>query len=633
MSALKELANLIITNMPHLTATLTQSMTEMSIRYPAAPVDHPSALARILLRTVTKTLEMQSSQPLLDLFKEQQDRLGLEASALAVEALGEILTPVAPNLEAGKFLWRMLAEVRLELLQAQPAPITAFQASLEEGQDDRARFQPPAVRIPTPNRFLIPGNGAKAPVADVTGLVINNSGFDELNPDFDDEQYTRIALSIARLAQMDLTIESTLVDLPVYAFQVEADSLVQEVAKLLRIHTILPGVIITRHGLAIGVISRRKFFEQLGQLYGVAVFMRRPISLMLTKINTEPLLLPASCPIPEAVDLALNRPSNFVFEPIIVALAPQTYRLLDVYTLLMAQSKLFAHLQTQLQLANIELEARVQQRTAELVQANADLTQEVAKRREIEQALIVARDQAIAASRFKSELLAKVSHELRTPLGAIIGHTEMLQVGLHGPITDKQNQTSAKIIDNANYLTDLVGHLLDQAQYEAGKLTLKITTFTPAEVVDHAVSSLAVTAQQKGLTLKTELGSRLPAKLYGDPVRLQQILVNLVSNAVKYTDEGRVCVRLFLFDAQQWAIQVADTGPGIPPESQARIFEPFGQIDGSMTRRRAGVGLGLAIVKQLTTLMNGQIHLESKVGHGSTFTVMLPLKPIEEVAT
>ncbi|MCB9078902.1 MAG: hypothetical protein H6631_14965 [Anaerolineaceae bacterium] len=625
ISALKELANLITMNMTPLTATLARSLAETQYSNPLVNDTFP--LARTMLRTVINTLEGQSSQPLIDLFQEPDPRYRFESPTLAVEILGKVLTPVAPNLEAGKFLWGMLADVRLELI----ADHTSLIATIQEERIDKVTPQPPMPNRSNNNTPPHLSRISQVTMLQATEEVKSEPSLDKGGANFDAEQITRTALSIARLAHVRLTIESTLVDLPVYAFQVEADSLVQEVEKLLRIHTILPGVIITRQGLAVGVISRRKFFEQLGQLYGVAVFMRRSIRLMLTKINAEPLLLPASCPIPEAVDLALNRPSNFVFEPIIVELAPHIYRLLDVYTLLMAQSKLFAHLQTQLQIANVELEARVAQRTAELVQANADLTQEIAKRREVEGALIVARDQALAASRFKSELLTKVSHELRTPLGAIIGHAEMLQMGLHGPISNKQNQTTAKIIDNANYLTDLVGHLLDQAQYEAGKLLLKITTFTPSDVVEDVVSRLAVTAQQKGLTLKTEIGSGLPARLYGDPVALQQILVNLVSNAVKYTDQGRVCVRLFCFDDQHWAIEVADTGPGISPENQARIFEPFGQIDSSMTRRHAGVGLGLSIVKQLTVLMGGQIQLESQVDQGSSFRIILPLKPVDEV--
>ena len=206
----------------------------------------------------------------------------------------------------------------------------------------------------------------------------------------------------------------------------------------------------------------------------------------------------------------------------------------------------------------------------------------------------------------------------------------MLQLALYGPLTDKQRETMAKIIDNTNYLTSLVNELLDQDQTDAGKLKLNLSSFAPADLVERTLSKMNVLAQTKGLTLTTHITAEVPATLFGDPARVQQILVNLVSNAIKFSQRGVVRVCLYRPDAIHWALQVSDTGSGIPVEAQSYIFEPFRQVDGSMTRQQDGTGLGLSIVKQLTELMDGQITLESEVGRGSTFTVQLPLIPIQE---
>ena len=272
----------------------------------------------------------------------------------------------------------------------------------------------------------------------------------------------------------------------------------------------------------------------------------------------------------------------------------------------------------------------MQEQATELRAANEKLLQAITEHERTEEALALARDQALAASRLKTELLAKVSHELRTPLGAILGLAEMLQLALYGPLTDKQCETMAKIIDNTNYLTSLVNELLDQAQTDAGKLKLNLSSFAPADLVERTLSKMNVLAQTKGLTLTTHMTAEVPATLFGDPARVQQILVNLVSNAIKFSQRGVVRVYVYRPDAVHWALQVSDTGSGIPVEAQSYIFEPFRQVDGSMTRQQEGTGLGLSIVNQLTTLMGGQITLESEVGRGSTFTVQLPLIPDQE---
>ncbi len=245
--------------------------------------------------------------------------------------------------------------------------------------------------------------------------------------------------------------------------------------------------------------------------------------------------------------------------------------------------------------------------------------------KEAEQALTRARDQALEASRLKTELLAKVSHELRTPLSAILGFAEMLQAGAYGPLSKEQVWITQKIVGSGYDLSYLVNDLLLQAQLEAGNLKLHPTLFAPTSLLAEVETKMQVLAQTKGLVLNTEIAPDLPTTVAGDLARLRQIMVNLVANAIKFTEEGTVQVSLFCPDPAHWTIRVSDTGPGIPRAAQTFIFEPFGQVDGSMTRKYGGAGLGLAIVKELVTLMGGRVELDSEEGRGSTFTITLPL--------
>jgi signal transduction histidine kinase len=279
-------------------------------------------------------------------------------------------------------------------------------------------------------------------------------------------------------------------------------------------------------------------------------------------------------------------------------------------------------------LNGFDLAWRQEQLAMRQMQQKRDLLEERVVERTRE--LATARDRAIEASSFKSQLLARVSHELRTPLAAILGYTELLQIGSFGPVSDKQQSTLSQVIDSTHELTDLVNKLLAQAQFENNRLALTITPFRLTEMVKPVVARLNPLAETKGLTLALEIDPHLPCCLNGDVKRLQEILVNLISNAIKFTPSGKVRVRLYQLNSNGWAIEVADTGIGIPPEMQAHIFEPFRQGDGSLTREYGGLGLGLAIVKQLVTIMEGQITLKSEVGRGSTFTVTLPLNPAQE---
>ena len=253
------------------------------------------------------------------------------------------------------------------------------------------------------------------------------------------------------------------------------------------------------------------------------------------------------------------------------------------------------------------------------------VARDITERKLAEETLALARDQALEASRLKSQLLAKVSHELRTPLSSILGYTELLRHKALGELSEQQQEVSDRIIDSANYLNNLINDLLDRAQIEARTVLLRREPFSPETLLQRASASLAILAENKGLRFTTAIDTALPARLIGDERRLQQIIINLAGNAIKFTTDGEVRVSLLRPKPDFWAIQIADTGAGIPPEAQSYIFEPFRQVDNAITRENRGAGLGLSITQQLVQLMEGQIVLESEVGTGSVFTVLLPL--------
>lgn len=228
--------------------------------------------------------------------------------------------------------------------------------------------------------------------------------------------------------------------------------------------------------------------------------------------------------------------------------------------------------------------------------------------------------------RLKSTFVAIVSHELRTPLNAILGYAEMFKEAVYGPMNEKQVNMADRVINNTQRLLGLINDLLDQAQMEAGKLTINMGPVKPSELLENLHHLLDKSASDKNLSLTSEMDDTLPETLIGDSARLQQILVNLVTNAIKFTDKGSVSVRLFhLPDFRKWGIEVSDTGRGIPQNELPNIFETFRQVEDGATRTQGGFGLGLAIVRQLVNLMNGDVKVASEPDTGSTFTVTLPL--------
>ncbi len=265
-------------------------------------------------------------------------------------------------------------------------------------------------------------------------------------------------------------------------------------------------------------------------------------------------------------------------------------------------------------------------RITHFVAVKSDITE----RKQMEAELLEARNRAQESSRLKTQLLANVSHDMRTPLGGILGYTEMLQAGLYGDLTEEQLNITRKITESVHQVLEFTDNLLNQAEIESGKIVFNLKSFKPQDLLMR-ISTQQHIAQTKGIQFSTHIAPDFPPKLKGDLYWLGQILINLVNNAIKFTPHGSIKVSLFCPDKTQWAMQVTDTGIGIPPEKQEHIFEPFRKVDKPAARKlHTGVGLGLSIVKQLVTLMGGHIQLDSQPEAGSTFTVYLPLSPVEE---
>jgi signal transduction histidine kinase/HPt (histidine-containing phosphotransfer) domain-containing protein/BarA-like signal transduction histidine kinase len=279
--------------------------------------------------------------------------------------------------------------------------------------------------------------------------------------------------------------------------------------------------------------------------------------------------------------------------------------------------------QEQIERLNEALEKRVR----ELANANRELKSLAT---ELEQA----RDQALEASRFKSEFLANMSHEIRTPINGVISMSDMLT---RTTLTPHQADIAVIIRDSARALLDIINDILDFSKIEAGKLNLEILDFDLLPVVEGTTELVADQARAKGLSLMTYIAPEIPRIFRGDPGRLRQILLNLLSNAIKFTDKGEIFVKATVdsekSNLSELRLSVTDTGIGMSSETVDKLFQPFTQADGSITRRYGGTGLGLSIAKLLVELLGGKIGVVSEEEKGSTFWISVPLERSESPAS
>jgi signal transduction histidine kinase len=228
------------------------------------------------------------------------------------------------------------------------------------------------------------------------------------------------------------------------------------------------------------------------------------------------------------------------------------------------------------------------------------------------------------ANKHKSQFLANMSHELRTPLNAILGYTELIIDNIYGDVPEKIREVLERLEKNGRHLLGLINDVLDLSKIEAGQLTLSLNDYSMGEVVQTVITSVEALAVEKKLELKTRVPKDLSIAR-GDEQRIAQVLLNLLGNAIKFTEEGEVRVEVTDSD-ETFLVSVADTGPGISEADQKIIFEEFQQADGSSTREKGGSGLGLSIVKKIVKMHGGRIWVESDVGKGSTFRFTLPVR-------
>jgi two-component system sensor histidine kinase/response regulator len=302
----------------------------------------------------------------------------------------------------------------------------------------------------------------------------------------------------------------------------------------------------------------------------------------------------------------------------IVAKLGQTDRLLilkkpfdnvEVYQLASALTEKW-YLSKQVRLKHKELEHIVERRTHQLEEANRELT--------------IALEKAERAEKAKSEFLANMSHEIRTPMNAIIGFGGILT---DEELTDEQRLCVDTICESGKHLLGIIGDILDFSKIEAGKLDMQMSECSLKQLFTKIESMMKPAALEKGLKFGFQENKDLPANIRTDPVRLEQCLINLLSNAVKFTEEGQVCVNVFLEDKNNQKyirFDVSDTGVGIPPEKQEKVFESFTQADGSTSRKYGGTGLGLTITRKLAKLLGGELTLTSEQGGGSIFSLTIP---------
>ena len=392
----------------------------------------------------------------------------------------------------------------------------------------------------------------------------------------------------------NVTPALTVGELPVSDHRVSPTTPTAVVAELFEKHPNLVGVIVGNEDALTGVVSRASLLERLSQPFALELYLKRPIRQMQDVVDTDPDTMPASLSIHEGAHAALSRPTTRAYEPVVVLGDDGSLRLLDVHTLLLAQSRL-------LELAN--------------------------------ETIGKAKEAAEAASVAKSQFLANMSHEIRTPLTAILGFAENL---LDSAMTDAERRTSVKtILRNGEHLLEIINGILDLSKIEAGKLEIELLRISPVQLAADVVSIMRVRADAKKLPLQLKFEGAIPETILSDPTRLKQILLNLIGNAIKFTDGGRVelAVAVVTNGARrpQMQFKITDTGIGMTAEQCAKLFQSFTQADGSTTRRFGGTGLGLAISRPLARMLGGDVTVSSVPGLGSMFIVIVDTGPLESV--
>ncbi len=468
----------------------------------------------------------------------------------------------------------------------------------------------------------------------------------------------------------NLQLDSKLRDLQMITFQMDDLCYGEELLQAFQNNILLPGVILTQQGIFNGFISRAKFLEILSKPFGRELFLQRSLRKLYTIcpfIRQNLTILSADLPIFEAVRVCLQRPSEYLYEPIVVDLGQETYQLLALQELLVAQTNTYQmamltienhhsaiiaqnqQMQQYIQQVEIMTDAAIAVENdtfqAEDLHDIAIRTDELGRLARVFQGMVQTvkiREQELAEAKkrletknqelhhldqLKDEFLANTSHELRTPLNGIIGIAESLIDGATGELPTTTQSNLQLIVSSGRRLASLINDILDFSKLRHQTLELKLTPVDLRAITEIVLTLSQPLAHQKNLQLINAIPEDLP-NAEADENRLQQILHNLIGNAIKFTPSGTIETSAQVIsrsDKEILAITVFDTGIGIAEDNFERIFESFEQAEGSTAREYGGTGLGLAVTKQLVELHGGKISVKSQVGVGSQFTFTLPI--------
>ncbi len=340
----------------------------------------------------------------------------------------------------------------------------------------------------------------------------------------------------------------------------------------------------------IGMVSRNAFFLRMADLHGRALFARRPITYVM---NNQPMIVDYDTPIPEINRMIVTDQPSALFDGFIIT-----------------REGRYAGVGTGVALMKV-LHHESEERNRKLVALAEQLGR--------------ARIEALTAAQSKSEFLATMSHEIRTPLNGVLGVTQLL---IESGLDPERLKLAETIRSSGEILLRLLNDILDLSKIEAGRMDLELIAFEPEDVASACRGLWTARAHEKGLGFEVSVAGQTGRKLIGDPTRIKQVLFNLIGNALKFTDEGRVDVKLSFVkvNAARTVLraEVKDTGCGIPKEARDRLFRSFTQADGATARRYGGTGLGLTICKSLIELMGGTIGFESEAGEGALFWFEAP---------